>query len=190
VCDGGWARRGDVCPLPGPADGGGVRAGVGGVLRSPPAHAPGMPHAAHGHGVAAPLGDRCSRAGGPPGSGRRRRGVGPAVPPVRELILRRVRLLTGRGAPAPHHRFPEQLIHAHRGRTAITTAATARTTVVTVRATITDRPLHNTGRIGVCAHGPAVIISPRPEPGNPEQVPEGLPAIAGMHALPKRRSAW
>jgi hypothetical protein len=86
------------------------------------------------------------------GLGRRRRGVWPAVPPVRELILRTVRLLTGRGPPAPHHQFPEQLIHAHRGRAGITTAATATTTVITAMATITNRPLRDAGRFGARLH--------------------------------------
>lgn len=78
--------------------------------------------------------------------GRRRRGTGPAVPPAPELIRRGIRSLTGRGAPAAHHRFPEQCIHAHCGRPGITTAAIAKITGVTAVATITDRPFHDAGR--------------------------------------------
>lgn len=94
-----------------------------------------------------------------PRAGQAPSGVGPALPPVRELILRIVRLLAGRGrgAPAPHHQFAEQLIHAHRGRTGITTAATARITVAAARATITDRPLHDAGRFGTCSHAAALL---------------------------------
>jgi hypothetical protein len=61
-------------------------------------------------------------------------------------------LVTGRGVRRPHHQFSEQLMHAHRVRAGITTVATARTTVVTAIATITDRPLHDAGRFGACAH--------------------------------------
>ncbi|PZG90154.1 hypothetical protein C1I97_30740 [Streptomyces sp. NTH33] len=58
--------------------------------------------------------------------------------------LQPVRLPADRGAPAPHHRFPEQLIDAHRGRSRTTTDTTARITVLTAMPTITTRPLHDT----------------------------------------------
>jgi hypothetical protein len=66
--------------------------------------------------AAPPLGRRCSQAGslagcaGPAGLSRRLRdSARPAHPRV---ILRPTRLLAGRGAPAPHHRFPAQRIRS------------------------------------------------------------------------------
>ncbi|MEU6184187.1 hypothetical protein, partial [Streptomyces coeruleorubidus] len=57
-----------------------------------------------------------------------------------------IRLLAGRGAPAAHHRFPEQRIDTHFGRPGTMTDATARITVVTAMPTITARPFHDASR--------------------------------------------
>jgi hypothetical protein len=75
-----------------------------------------------------------------------RRGLGPAGPPARLVILPPWRKLAALGAPAPHHQLPEQLNDTHLARPRAATHTTATITVVTAMATITARPCHALGR--------------------------------------------
>lgn len=66
--------------------------------------------------------------------------MGPPGPPARLVILLASRKLAAHGAPAPHHRFPEELIDTHLTRSRTAAVTTARNTVVTAMATVTARP--------------------------------------------------